>query len=204
MNRLTFFFQFLKNPATIGSLVPSSNDLAQEISSEIGEGRGRERRLILEIGPGTGSLTERILSRMTAEDELHLVEIDSQLCKILQKKYQHQNNITIFNRSIAEHTTENGFKYDFIISGLPLNAFPYPLVEQIFLKFIELGHEKTRLSYFEYLWLPFLSLFFLQTKRKKNLKSILTMKKRFYEQHSLRTATIYRNFPPARVVHHTL
>ena len=49
-----------------------------------------ENRNILEIGPGTGSLTNEILKRKPKS--LQLIEKDNKLSKLLEKEYKEKNS----------------------------------------------------------------------------------------------------------------
>ena len=73
---------------------------------------------IIEIGPGTGQLTEEIIN--CKPKNLVLLEKDNKLINLLQKKYQNYKNITFINC--------DALKYDFsemsnliIFSNLPYN-----------------------------------------------------------------------------------
>lgn len=81
--------------------------------------------LILEIGPGLGALTEKILNTAnTLEDKLYLVEIDRDLAQILTTKYDQKimlYNIDILKfdlNTILAHHTNRKIK---IIGNLPYN-----------------------------------------------------------------------------------
>ncbi len=74
-----FFMKFIKNPKSIGSIYPSSLQLAQKINQIIDK---LEKVNILEIGPGTGAITRQILEKNPT-----LIEIDSDLCEILKEKF---------------------------------------------------------------------------------------------------------------------
>ena len=56
---------------------------------------------IIEIGPGDGRLTERIL--MSEPQELKIIEIDSDLMPILKLKFSKNLNIKIVNKNILDY-----------------------------------------------------------------------------------------------------
>ena len=201
---LKFILQFLKNPSEVGAILPSSAALAREICSEIPKNLTAKRRLILEAGPGTGNFSDKIIQRMNPQDELHLVEYDKAFYDHLVEKYKHIPNVHVFHRSILDHVSPSGEKYDIVVSGLPMNGFPAPMVKAAFQKFRDITHERSTLSYFEYPWVPYFTKLFAKKADVANLETILEEKRRFYEAHPLRTATVYSNVPPARVVHHSL
>jgi len=72
---------------------------------------------IIEIGPGLGSLTDRIIE--LKPKSLLLIEKDRELCDILKKKYD-DKNITIVNNDALKFDYSK-FKSTKIISNLPYN-----------------------------------------------------------------------------------
>ena len=46
--------------------------------------------------------------------------------------------------SILDHTLDSDKKYDYVISGLPLNAFQSGFVSEVFKKFVEITDEKEK------------------------------------------------------------
>ena len=57
-----------------------------------------ENDIVIEIGPGTGNLTEKILDKNPKH--LIVVEKDKELCSILKKKFD--NKIQIINNDILD------------------------------------------------------------------------------------------------------
>ncbi len=80
---------------------------------------------ILEIGPGDGRLTEKILSRRPKL--LTLIEIDKNLVSILSEKYSYKKNIELINEDIMKFNIKK--KYELIISNLPYNISSQILVK---------------------------------------------------------------------------
>ena len=80
---------------------------------------------IIEIGPGDGRLTERIL--MSEPQELKIIEIDSDLMPILKLKFSKNLNIKIVNKNILDYPLTE--KIDLIISNLPYNISSQILVK---------------------------------------------------------------------------
>ena len=72
---------------------------------------------ILEIGPGNGKLTNKIIQKNP--NKLTLVEIDSDLIFGLTEKYKNIKKIEIINKNILEFDIKK--KYEIIISNLPYN-----------------------------------------------------------------------------------
>jgi phospholipid N-methyltransferase len=198
-----FIFEFIKHPTEVGAILPSSRGLAKEIVGEIPKDLTAKPRRILEVGPGTGVFTEKIVKRMNPQDELVLVEFDEKFCNELRKKFANTRNVTIIQGDIAQHKPDQ--KYDFIISGLPLNAFKSDFVGTIFDKFEkDLIKDNGKISYFEYIGVPEVKMLLANTEDKENLGKILELKKKFYKKYKLRTGEVYFNAPAARVLHHQM
>ncbi|MBS0634283.1 MAG: methyltransferase domain-containing protein [Verrucomicrobia bacterium] len=203
INACKFFGEFLLHPTTVGAILPSSPGLAKEIVSEIPKDMNAEKRRILEVGPGTGIFTDKIIKRMNPGDELHLVEYDENFANALKEKYKHlEGKVFVHHESILDHKATE--KYDFVVSGLPLNGFKADFVEKVFDKFTELTKPKSKISYFEYLGIPQIKMAFSKPEEKKNLQAILRMKKVFHEQNKKGVGHVYINAPCARVLHHEM
>ena len=80
---------------------------------------------ILEIGPGDGRLTEKVL--MSEPQELKIIEIDSELIPILKSKFSKIHNIKIINENILNYPLTE--KINLIISNLPYNISSQILVK---------------------------------------------------------------------------
>ena len=187
----------------VGAILPSSKYLAKEIVSEIPKDPSAPKRRILEIGPGTGAFTDKIISRMNPGDELHLVEYDAKFCAILRRKYGHLPQVKIFQQSILDYTADQ--PYDYVVSGLPLNAFEPEAAEKIFSNVETLTKQGGRVSYFDYNCLMGVWKVFQRNKSTlATVNAVTKMKDRFFDQCGLRKAVVVRNIPPARVVHHRL
>ena len=85
---------------------------------------------ILEIGPGDGKLTDKIILKDPAN--LTLVEIDKELSAFLSKKYSHMKNIKLINANILDIDLDN--KYELVISNLPYNISSQILIKLTTLK----------------------------------------------------------------------
>ena len=84
-----------------------------------------ENSNILEIGPGDGKLTEKILLKKPSK--LTLIEVDKDLFIILCKKYSKLKNLKLINADILELKLIE--KYEIVISNLPYNISSQVLVK---------------------------------------------------------------------------
>ena len=80
---------------------------------------------ILEIGPGDGKLTDKIILKKPSL--LTLVEIDRELINNLKEKYSENNKIDLINADILKYEIKN--TYQLIISNLPYNISSQILVK---------------------------------------------------------------------------
>ncbi|MCX8253123.1 protein of unknown function [Beijerinckiaceae bacterium RH AL1] len=79
-----FIKTWLDNPILTGAVSPSGRFLARMMAravDPIGDGP------IVELGPGTGPITEALLKRGVAPRRLVLVEFDSAFCRLLRKRF---------------------------------------------------------------------------------------------------------------------
>ncbi len=86
-------------------------------------------KFVLEIGPGTGILTDRLIDK---EFELQAIELDSESVVYLQSKYI-DKNIKIIEGNFLRLDLETLFNSSFSLIG----NFPYNISSQIFFKVIE-------------------------------------------------------------------
>ena len=90
-----------------------------------------EKENIIEIGPGTGSLTNIILKRKPKS--LVLVEKDIEIYNLLKKDLFDKKNITLFNEDILKFDLEKKIKKNSIIFG----NLPYNISSQILVKLLK-------------------------------------------------------------------
>ena len=85
MNENIQFLQaFLKNPTKVGSITPSSPELAMKMV----EGFGRlPDNIILELGVGTGAITKFMSDKVPDEDSYLGLELDEKLVATLKPIY---------------------------------------------------------------------------------------------------------------------
>src|SRR5258705_5215102 len=114
-------FRFLRaliaRPKNIGAIMPSSPALAEAIAREIDPNAGP----VLEVGPGTGVITDAILQRGIAAEHLTLVEYDEDLAQHLAARYAKarvfQGDAFDLNATLGP---VNGAPFGAIVPGVPL------------------------------------------------------------------------------------
>lgn len=98
----------------------------QNIARKIVDSLGTEIPDVLEIGPGTGVLTQYLLQRN--EINLHVIEIDRESVAYLKQHFPQLNNI--YEEDFLKASIESRFSEKFNIIG----NFPYNISSQIFFR----------------------------------------------------------------------
>jgi phosphatidylethanolamine/phosphatidyl-N-methylethanolamine N-methyltransferase len=79
-----FFKRWLDNPKATGAVSPSGRFLARAMASYVDP---KADGPIIELGPGTGPVTEALVDRGIAQERLILVEYDASFCKLLARRF---------------------------------------------------------------------------------------------------------------------
>lgn len=116
-DNLRFFRALLARPRKVGAFAPSGPHLARAMAAQI-----QVDGPVLELGPGSGSLTMGILERIPAS-QLTCIEYDYDLCQLLKSRF-HGVQVIHGDAFNLEHTLGHSEPYAAIISGLPLLNFP--------------------------------------------------------------------------------
>ena len=83
--------------------------------------------IILEIGPGLGALTERLVEKAK---KVYAIEIDPRLCKFLKHRFFNKENLEIINDDILNINIPDHNK---VVSNLPY-TITGPIFEKVFFK----------------------------------------------------------------------
>ncbi len=121
--RISFFSTFIKNPAEVGSVTPSSKYLTNEIIKNIDF---KKSITIVELGPGLGTFTKHILKNASQNVKLICLESNKKFCNYIAGNILDERLTVIHGKaeklsSILENI--NIKKADCIISGLPILNF---------------------------------------------------------------------------------
>ena len=125
-----FSLEFLKNPIQIGSPFPSSQSFAKLM---VYYAKLQSNSTIVELGPGTGSVTNQILKQMPGDSLFFAIEINEVLYKNFKNNYP---------ETIIYHGTANDIKkylkihnrsqVDCIISAIPWATLSIDLQQELF------------------------------------------------------------------------
>jgi phospholipid N-methyltransferase len=155
-NYRVFVKQFFRRYHTTGAILPSGRSLANALCRYVRDDDGAAgRREILEVGPGSGAVTERLVRLLRNNDRLTLVEVNDDFVRHLNERFDAEPAFkSVADRSKLQHCRleelDGEHCYDRIVSGLPLNNFASAEVRQILETFARLAKPGGILSFFEY------------------------------------------------------
>ena len=250
-----FIRTYQNNPTAVGALLPSGRMLARALTGPLNRCTSPTRN-VLEVGPGTGIVTQTILPLLTQTDHMDIVELEEDFIDLLNHRFRTEslfqntrNQVAIHHMSLQDFShnlkdrerplsnlspsascdkrgsldirkdttgltdTDNRnqdrsqhekradrgvepTRYDFIVSGLPLNNFTPECVEEVFDIFRQLLKPGGTLSYFEYM--------FFRSRRKpfsSRLQAIHTIVQKQFHDSSVQRDWVWRNVTPAWVHH---
>lgn len=125
-DNLRFLKALITRPKNVGAIVPSSPALTRAIAGAIDLSRTGP---ILELGPGTGVITQSILERGIAPERLTLIEYDAEMAAHLTHRFPRthvvQGDAFDLERTLGGRHGDQLFSA--VVSGLPLLNFPVAL-----------------------------------------------------------------------------
>jgi len=121
---LLFASNFLRHPHMLGSIIPSSPFLVNQVLEPIDWQRAH---VIVEYGPGVGTFTGEILRRMRSDTKLVAIETNRDFVRFLERSLP-DPRLHVVHDSAAEVQTilaRLGLPAArYIISGIPLGSMP--------------------------------------------------------------------------------
>lgn len=178
-----FTRELLTNPRSIGAACPSSAYLARAMAAQacqyVNEG------LVLELGAGTGRVTEALVKSGIDPQRLIIVERSASLSQHLRQRFPELRILEGDAGQLKQLLGTDFDKVSVIVSSLPLRSLPQPVVLSITQHFVHLLKRGAVLVQFTY-----------------DLRSPGTDKvNRQTTQRFTRIASkiIWQNLPPARV-----
>jgi len=195
-----FLGQAVKNYRTTGAIAPSSATLARVMTESLRRHQGPKR--ILEVGPGTGAFTRRILHALKPGDGFDIVEINPAFSRHLEHELladfiAANPGIAVRLHNLAIQSAPLAGEYDYIVCGLPFNNFPLSEVSRIFRRMMSLLREGGELMYFEYLGMKAVKMMWFRGKRRQRVRRRIALARALDRRYDGRRAVVLRNFPPA-------
>jgi phosphatidylethanolamine/phosphatidyl-N-methylethanolamine N-methyltransferase len=125
-----FMGQLLRRPHQVVALAPSSRFLCAEMVAEIDPAAGP----VIELGAGTGNITQAILDRGVAPENLHSIEMNPEFCARLRARFSGLNVHEISAGALGGLPVSGA---QAVVSGLPLLSMPLELQRDILAGFLE-------------------------------------------------------------------
>ncbi len=199
-----FFRQFRQQYGTTGSILPSSRALARALTRPMRRRNGPRR--VLEVGPGTGAVTREIVRGLRPQDRFDIVEINASFVEVLHRRFEEEptfrrcrHQSRLIHAPIQEVPGQGG--YDFLISGIPLNNFGPPLVEEIFVSYRRLLGPGGILSYFEYVGIRDLKRMVVSPPERARLRALSALLEEKIRRFQVGEEVVMFNVPPAVARH---
>ena len=147
---LLFVRNFLKYPAMQGSLIPSSHFLVNGMLRQVD---WEKARLLVEFGPGVGTMTREILRRMHEDAMLVTIELNAEFVHFLQDEIS-DPRLRVVHASAAEVLRIlrdlNFSRADYIISSLPYTAMGNDIRKEIMQESLRVLSAEGSLLFFQY------------------------------------------------------
>jgi phosphatidylethanolamine/phosphatidyl-N-methylethanolamine N-methyltransferase len=173
-----FLRSWLERPLVTGAVTPSGKILARTMASFVDP---RIPGPVVELGPGTGPVTDALIRRGVAQDRLVLVEYSPEFCQLLKRRFP---KATIIQGDAYDLTdTLSGILAEpaaATVSSLPLFTKPMDERRSLLEGAQELMHPDAPFIQFTYAMVP-------------------PIPARSQEYRTRASNRIWRNLPPARV-----
>lgn len=177
---------FIRDWKETGAVMPSSRYLARDAVRRVVrqlEKPGREPVSVLELGPGTGTFTERILPKIKKGDRFDVVELNSYFYKILKRRFSTSDSIQLHHQDFLTFRPEH--KYDFVISSIPYESIPAKHIRLMWEHKLSLCKPDTYIIYYKYVN-------FNQFRSR--------YEKQLVRNYCLNKKLVFLNMPPARLI----
>jgi phospholipid N-methyltransferase len=126
-----FARNFFKYPSMLGSVIPSSRFLVKHLMAQVDWDRVR---VLVEFGPGVGTITREALKRMRPDAVLLVIELNEEFVEYLTATIR-DPRLRVVHGSAADVRrilAEQGIPFvDHIISSIPYSLLPEALRQEI-------------------------------------------------------------------------
>ena len=128
-----FLGKFLRHGTTIASVWPSSRTLSRATIKQIDWANAK---VIVELGAGTGPITDQVIARLHPHTRFIAIERDADFAKILQQRFAGQKNVEIVQGDVRDLEkilkARNIDAVDAFVSGLPTPSLPVGVRKRMF------------------------------------------------------------------------
>jgi phosphatidylethanolamine/phosphatidyl-N-methylethanolamine N-methyltransferase len=194
---LLFLREAFKKQLQIGAVAPSSKASAQAMVVPLSHRTGPVR--VLEIGPGTGALTDTILEQLGPGDHLDLCELNPQFAGWLRERFAAPNPKGPTVRVLeGDALTVASGPYDFVLSSVPTTNLPLDVSKRFLEGLIGLLTPEGVATCLHYRGLRMRTKVSFGKERER-LTKVLDLHIKFHAKHGLAKRIVWMNMPPAEV-----
>jgi phosphatidylethanolamine/phosphatidyl-N-methylethanolamine N-methyltransferase len=173
-----FLRNWIKNPLRMGAVTPSGPVLARRMASYVDP---HSTGPVIELGPGTGPVTQALIAHGVAEERLILVEFSPEFCHLLRQRFPKatviQGDAYHLKHTLGETLKEPAAA---VVSGLPLVTRP----ERVRATLVQEAFTMMQAA------APFIQFTYAMTSPVPLLHAAVR---------AIASRRIWRNMPPARV-----
>ena len=123
-DEVRFLRSWIEKPLRMGAVMPSSKFLARAVASYVDI---QSTAPVIELGPGTGAITDAMIAHGVAEKRLVLVEFDPGFCALMRERYPQATVIQGDAYNLDQTLSELSEPGSAMVSGLPLVTKPMPI-----------------------------------------------------------------------------
>ncbi|MEH2511484.1 phosphatidylethanolamine/phosphatidyl-N-methylethanolamine N-methyltransferase [Nitrobacteraceae bacterium AZCC 1564] len=176
-DEVRFLRSWIEKPLHVGAVMPSGKVLARTVARYVDI---QSSAPVIELGPGTGAITDALIARGVSEKRLLLVEFDPGFCALLRERYPQATIIQGDAYNLDQTLSELHQPAAAMVSGLPLVTKPMMIRMKLMRDaFLKLEHGA-----------PFIQFTYAVTPPiPKSLPGV----------HTQASERIWMNLPPARV-----
>lgn len=120
---IRFFLLWIYKPRQLGAVLPSSRKLAASMARRVDV---EKPGVVIDLGAGTGRMTEAILNAGVAPENLIVVEREARLCKVIEQRYPQVRVLCADASDLVPLLGEMGVsEVSTIVSSLPFLAIKH-------------------------------------------------------------------------------
>ena len=202
--KLYFVRRLQHSYTSIGALIPTSRYAARAMASEANRRAGP--CVILEVGPGTGSITAAIVADMGPQDRLVLCELNADFVAYLRRRIDNEpefqrvrDQVTLLHMDVTQ--LDRSEHFDCIVSAIPFTNCPPDVIESILECYRAILKPDGVLTYIEYAYMRMVKERLLSGEARRELADASAVLDRYIDRYQFRRDLVYRNLPPAWVRH---
>jgi len=130
---LLFTRTFFRHPRMLGSIIPSSRFLVRNLLETVDWANAQ---VIVEYGPGLGTVTQEILARMRPDAKLIAIELNSEFVQHLRTNISDKRLQVVEGsaESVAAVLSAQNAQASYIVSGIPFSTLPPRIRKHILLE----------------------------------------------------------------------